>query len=81
MKFFLTIKQLFMDRPLVDETGLTGKYDFKLTYSYGDAPNTDADAPPPMFTAVKEQLGLKFEPVKASVDVMVIDHVAKPTAN
>ena len=81
MEYFLTIKQLFMDRPLVDQTGLTGRYDFELTYSYGDAPSMDADAPPPMFTAMKEQLGLKFEPVKAPVEVMVVDHIAKPTAN
>ena len=80
MEYFLLIRQLFMDRPLVDQTGLTGKYDFKLTYSYGDAPAEGEDAPP-MFTAIKEQLGLKFEPVKALVDVMVIDSIGKPDAN
>lgn len=80
MEYFLLIRQLFMDRPLVDQTGLTGKYDFKLTYSYGDAPAEGEDAPP-MFTAMKEQLGLKFEPVKALVDVMVIDSIGKPDAN
>jgi uncharacterized protein (TIGR03435 family) len=78
---FILIKQLFMDRPLVDQTGLTGRYDFKLTYSYGDAPNVDADAPPTQFTAIKEQLGLKFEPVKAPVDALVIDSIQTPTAN
>jgi uncharacterized protein (TIGR03435 family) len=83
MADFLVVKQLFMDRPLVDQTGLSGRYDFKLTYSRDDAPSADADAdaPPPMFTAIKEQLGLKFEPVKASVNAMVIDHIGKPTAN
>jgi uncharacterized protein (TIGR03435 family) len=81
MAYFLVIKQLFMDRPLVDQTGLAGRYDFKLTYSYGDAPITDVDATPTMFTAIKEQLGLKFQPVMASVEVMVIDHIGKPTAN
>jgi uncharacterized protein (TIGR03435 family) len=81
MADFLIVKQLFMDRPLVDQTGLTGRYDFKLTSSYGDAPSTDADAPPPMFTAIKEQLGLKFEPVKAPVEVMIIDHIGMPTEN
>ncbi len=80
MADFLIIKQLFMDRPLVDQTGLSERYDFKLTYSYGDAPTADADEPP-MFTAIKEQLGLRFEPVKASVDVMVLDHIGRPTAN
>jgi uncharacterized protein (TIGR03435 family) len=79
---FLVIKQLFMDRPLVDQTRLSGRYDFKLTYSFGDAPSAEADdAPPPMFTAIKEQLGLRFEPVKTPVDVMVIDQIEKPTAN
>jgi uncharacterized protein (TIGR03435 family) len=81
MADFLIIKQLFMDRPLVDQTALAGRYDFKLTYSYGDAPSAEADAPPPMFVAIKEQLGLKFEPVKASVEVIVIDHIGEPTAN
>ena len=80
MADFLVVKQLFMERPLVDQTGLPGRYDFKLTYSYGDGPITDADAPT-MFTALKEQLGLKFEPVKTAVEVMVVDHIEKPTAN
>ncbi len=70
-----------MDRPLVDQTGQSGRYDFRLTYSYGDAPSADTDVAPTMFTAIREQLGLKFEPVKTSVGVMVIDHIAKPTAN
>jgi uncharacterized protein (TIGR03435 family) len=83
MTDFILIKQLLMDRPLVDQTGLKGRYDFKLTYSYGDAPNVDADAdaPPTQFTAIKEQLGLKFEPVKAPVDALVIDSIEQPTAN
>ena len=79
--YFLTIRQLFMDRPLVDQTGIKGTYDFRLTYSTGDSPNSDVDAPPQMFTAIKEQLGLKFEPVKTAVDVMVVDHIELPSAN
>ena len=79
--YFLTIRQLFMDRPLVDQTGLEGTYYFKLTYSYSDAPIRDADSPPPMFTEIKEQLGLKFEPLKAAVDAMVIDHIEEPSDN
>ena len=81
MTDFLLIKTALYGPTLVDQTGLPGRYDFKLTYSYGDAPSVDADAPPPMFTASKEQLGLRFEPVKASVDVLVIDHIGTPTAN
>ena len=81
ISYFLTIRQLFMDRPLVDRTGLQGTFDFKLRYSYGDAPGNDQDAPPPLFTAVKEQLGLRFTPVKTAVDVMIIDHLEQPSAN
>jgi bla regulator protein blaR1 len=40
-----------------------------------------ADAPPPLFTAIQEQLGLKLESGKAEVEVMVIDHVDHPSAN
>ena len=80
MADFLVIKQLFMDRPLVDHTGLQGRYDFKLSYTRDDAPATAADAPP-LFTALKEQLGLEFEAVKTPVDVMVIDHIGQPTEN
>jgi len=45
-------------------------------------PPSDApDAPPPLFTAIQEQLGLKLDSGKAQVDVMVIDHVEKPSPN
>ena len=81
MQFFLTIRQLFMDRPLVDQTGLQGVYDFKLRYSYGETPNNEEDAPPPMFPAMKEQLGLRFQPVKTAVNVMVIDYIEQPSGN
>jgi len=81
MTDFVVMQQLFMDRPLVDQTGLTGRYDFKLTYSYGVAPEASADAAPTIFTAIKEQLGLKFEAVKAPVDAFVIDRIERPTPN
>jgi uncharacterized protein (TIGR03435 family) len=81
MSDFILTMQFFLDRPLVDQTGLTGRYDFNLTYSYGDAPNSDPDAPPPLFTALQEQLGLKFQATKAATDVLVIDHVERPSAN
>ena len=78
---FILYMQLFQDRPLVDQTGLAGRYDFKLAYSVRDAPPQDVDAPPPLFTAVQEQLGLKFRSVKAPVEVFVIDHIEQPTPN
>jgi uncharacterized protein (TIGR03435 family) len=71
-----------MDRPVVDETGLTGKYDFQLTWNDDDsiAP-ADGSGAPGLFTAVQEQLGLKLEPTKAPADVLVVDKVEKPGAN
>lgn len=69
------------DRPIVDQTGLPGSYDFKLRYTYDEANATDANAPPGLFTAIQEQLGLKLEPVKAPIDVFVLDHVERPSAN
>ncbi len=74
-------EQFFFDRPVVDQTGLTGKYDFSIHYTYDEVHATDANAPPGLFTAVQEQLGLKFQPMKAPVDVYVIDHVERPSPN
>jgi len=70
-----------VERIVVDRTGLVGFFDVELTWS--DLP---PGAPargdlPSLFTALEEQLGLKLEPTKGSVDVLVIDHVEKPTPN
>jgi len=84
----------FLDRPVVDETGLTGRYNFTLEYSVSElkalvrASGADASQipdfggdQPSIFTSV-EELGLKFEPRKAPVPVIVIDSIQKmPTAN
>jgi uncharacterized protein (TIGR03435 family) len=72
----------FLDRPAVDQTGLTGRYDFLLKWTADEtkAP-TDGTAPPGLFTAIQQQIGLKLEPVKAPVDVLVIDQVEQPSAN
>jgi uncharacterized protein (TIGR03435 family) len=93
MKDFAGVLQsVVLDRPVVDQTGLTGRYDFKLKWTPDESqfggmgikvpPPTDAaDAPPSLYTAIQEQLGLKLDPVKASVDVIVIDHLEKPSDN
>ena len=73
--------QPHVDRPVVDQTALKGRYDFKLQWTVDEAQTTDADAPPGLFTAIQEQIGLKLEPVKAPVDVLVIDQVEKPSPN
>ena len=81
-----------VDRPVVDRTGLgSRRYDFILKWTPPDAPamngGTDApsgdnlDAPPDIFTAIQQQLGLKLESTKAQVDVIVVDHIEKPSEN
>lgn len=67
-------------RVVVDKTNLTERYDVKLQWSSDDAPATDNSAPS-LFTAVQEQLGLKLEPAKESVPVLVIDRIEMPTPN
>ena len=66
-------------RPVVDKTGIEGNYDFTLNY----AREGDADSPlPSFFTALQETLGLKLEPLKVSLELVVIDHLEKtPTEN
>jgi len=68
-------------RPVVDKTGLTGKYDFTLEYVPASKAATDETGGPSIFTAVEEQLGLKLEPAKEPMDVLVIDSIAQPAAN
>jgi uncharacterized protein (TIGR03435 family) len=84
-----------MDRPVVDQTGLTDRYDFELKWTPDESqfaqfrgtgatvppPTDDAKAPPALYTAIQEQLGLKMGPAKVPDDVIVIDHVEKPSAN
>ena len=67
-------------RLVIDETGLTGNYDFELKWTPDDQQGA-ADAGPTLFTALEEQLGLKLVPAKGPVDVFVIDHVERPSAN
>jgi uncharacterized protein (TIGR03435 family) len=71
-------------RPVLDKTGLTGIYDFTLTYALdqnASASATSDPTGPSIFTAIQEQLGLKLEPGKGPVEVIVIDHAEKPSGN
>ena len=65
-------------RPVVNRTGLTGHYSLEFEWSADD--DDDADTPT-LFTAIREQLGLRLESQKAMVDVVVIDHMELPTPN
>jgi uncharacterized protein (TIGR03435 family) len=87
-----TLSQI-VGRPILDRTGLHGKYDFELKWtpdqsSANDAvggaapPLADADPDRPnIFTALQEQLGLKLDSSKAPVTVIVVDHIEVPSAN
>ena len=78
------VANAFLDRPVVDRTGLTGSYDLKLVYTPETRANRMSEpstSDVTIFTAVQEQLGLKLEPQKAMVDILVIDRVEKPTEN
>jgi len=82
-----------LDRPVVDHTGIKGRWDFTLKWTPDESqfvglrpagsrlPPPGDDAPPDLFTAIQQQLGLKLTAQKTAVDVMVIDHVEKPSPN
>jgi uncharacterized protein (TIGR03435 family) len=90
MANFATFLQRFvLDRPAVDQTGIIGHFDLVLRWTpdnvradgkLGDS-QEDASAPPSLFTAMKEQLGLKLQPTKAATDVFLIDRVEQPSEN
>jgi uncharacterized protein (TIGR03435 family) len=69
-----------LDRPVLNKTGLTGEYDFKLEWNPGSTLADDSSALS-LFTAIQEQLGLKLVPQKGPVEVMVIDSAELPSEN
>jgi uncharacterized protein (TIGR03435 family) len=91
MQFLAVVLARPAGRKVIDKTGLTGRYDFVLTWGEdeggvpapagGPVAAGDPAAGESIFTALEEQLGLKLEPVKAPVDVVVIDHLEKPSEN
>jgi uncharacterized protein (TIGR03435 family) len=93
--FASALQRTVLDRPVVDETGLPDRYDFVLQWTPDESQfnqfrgtgvvvpsgSGDANAPPGLFTAIQNQLGLKLEAKKAMEDVAVIDRVERPSAN
>lgn len=90
--FCQLMQSAVLDRPVVDQTGLQGRYNFLLKWTPDESqfggmgikvppPSDAADAPPPLYTAITEQIGLKLEAGKAPVRVLVVDHVDHPSAN
>jgi uncharacterized protein (TIGR03435 family) len=66
--------------PVVDRTGITGSFDFDVRYVPENSP-PDAEPGPSIATAIQEELGLRLEKSKGPVEVVVIDHVEKPSEN
>ncbi len=96
MANFATQLQLrVLDRPVIDQTGLTDRYDFTLNWRPDEfqfplataaqraywTSAAGADDLPDLFTAMQEQLGLKLAATKAPADVLVIDKVSRPSEN
>jgi len=81
-----------LDRPVVDKTGLAGEFDFTLRWTPDETqfagmgvhvppPVDNPSAPPELFTAIQEQLGLRLEAQKIPSEVLVIDRVERPSEN
>jgi uncharacterized protein (TIGR03435 family) len=89
-QFTSMMQRGMLDRPVVDKTGLSGKYDFDLEWS-PDETQFDgqlarpAGAGPPtkpsLFEAVQQQLGLRLEATRGPIETLVIDRVERPSAN
>lgn len=84
MRDFAAALQEGLDRPVIDGTGLDGRFD--VEYTHAPQPPTAAESPfgppaPMLFVALNEQLGLKLEARRTSVPVLVIDGIERPTAN
>jgi uncharacterized protein (TIGR03435 family) len=86
------MQSVVLDRPVLDQTGITGRWDFTLLWSPDDSqfagmgakippPADNASAPPNLYTAIQEQIGLKLDATKALADVLVVDKAEKPSDN
>jgi uncharacterized protein (TIGR03435 family) len=86
--FVAMMQRAMLDRPVVDKTGLKGRYDFDLEWAPdetqfgGELPRASSDAQAaPLFTAIREQLGLEFKATRGPVDALVLDGAERPTEN
>jgi len=88
--FTVYLQLIILDRPVVDLTGLTGRFDFQFTYTPDAAefgghpprlpPATVATQPAPnLFAAIQQKLGLELTGQDTLVDVIAVDHVEKPS--
>jgi uncharacterized protein (TIGR03435 family) len=86
--FVAVLQRALLDRPVVNKTGLQGRYDFELEWAPdetqfgGEVPVARADAPSlPLFAAMQQQLGLKIEAKRGMISALVVDSAAKPMAD
>jgi len=74
-----------VDRVVIDRTGLAGSFDFSVEWAVPldppDASQSTDDTGPPIDVALRRQLGLRLRPARASIDVLVVDHVERPAEN
>lgn len=78
MAMLVSVLENQLGRPVIDETGLTGRYKFNLSYAPENDPNPAA---PSIFTAIEEQLGLKLHSARRPVEIIVIHRIERPTEN
>jgi uncharacterized protein (TIGR03435 family) len=78
MEQFARYLQGHMHRPVIDQTGIQGKYDFSFEYAYDDS---QAGTASPFLTALQDATGLKLNATKGPVEFLVVDHADKPSAN
>jgi uncharacterized protein (TIGR03435 family) len=83
--FVAVMQRAILDHPVVDKTGLTGRYDFDLEWAPdqtqfgGEIPPAEGDtAGPPLYVAMRDQLGLKIEATKGEVQALVVDGAERP---
>jgi uncharacterized protein (TIGR03435 family) len=72
---------LVAGRPVIDRSGHEGMIDIKIDFTPANRVSTDPEGPPSIFDALPEQLGLRLQPEKGPVDVLVIDRVERPSEN
>jgi len=70
-----------LDRPVIDKTGITGYFEIHLVFSPDDSTERPVRAAPGIVQAIQEQLGLRLVPSKGPVEVLVIDHIERPSEN
>lgn len=86
-EFASVLQRSPLDRPVVDRTGLSGRYDFDLEFApderlwAGILPRPENSDLPDLFKAVQEQLGLQLEATKGQVDALIIDRIERPSEN